>query len=275
MRDRLLHSETTTMSQAKPLEGKVGIVTGVANKRSIAFFIAKAWHEAGARLIFNYQGERLKEGVLKLVHETFGEDTPVCGLDVSSDESIAAFFDYVRAHTDRVDCLLHAIAFAPKDGGSLGGHFSETTRESFRISLDISAFSLVALSRAVAPLMTNGGSIVAMTYHGSRKVVPNYNLMGVSKAALEACTRYLAADLGKSGGIRVNCISAGPMQTLAARGVSGFGEMLKIYGAKAPMSRSCTGEELGAAGVFLASDAAASITGQVIYVDGGYSIMGM
>lgn len=263
------------MSQEKPLEGKIGIVTGVANHRSIAFHIAKAWHEAGAKLIFSYQGERLKDGVIKLVHQTFGEETPVFELDVSSDESIASFFEQVRNHTDRVDCLLHAIAFAPKDGGSLGGHFSETLRESFRVSLDISAYSLVALSNAVASLMTNGGSIVAMSYYGAQKVVPNYNLMGVSKAALEACARYLAADLGKTSNIRVNCISAGPMQTLAARGVSGFGEMIKIYGEKAPLGRSCTGEELGAMGVFLASDGSASITGQTLFVDGGYEIMGM
>lgn len=264
------------MSQTKPLEGKVGIVVGVANKRSIAFSIAKAWHEAGAKLIFNYQGERLKEGVEKLVHETFGEETPIYELDVSRDDSIASFFDNIRKHTDRVDCLLHAVAFAPKeDPGALGGHFSETGRDAFRISLDISAYSLIALSRAVAPLMTEGGSIVAMSYYGAQKVVPNYNLMGVAKAALEACTRYLAADLGASSRVRVNCISAGPVQTLAARGVSGFGDMFKTYGERAPLGRSCTGEELGATGVFLASDGAASITGQVIYVDGGYEIMGM
>ncbi len=258
----------------KLLEGKVGVVVGVANKRSIAFHIAKAWHEAGAKLIFNYQGERLKDGVIKLIHENFGEDTPVYDLDVSSDESIAAFFDNVRKHTDKVDCLLHSVAFAPKD--ALGGDsFLATSRDSFKISLDISAYSLVALARAVEPMMVDNGSILAMSYLGSEKVVPNYNLMGVSKAALEACTRYLAYDMGRARGIRVNCISAGPMQTLAARGVSGFGTMFKVYEEHAPLGRSCTGEELGATGVFLASDGAASITGQVIYVDGGYQIMGM
>ena len=230
---------------SKLLEGKVGVVVGVANKRSIAFAIAKAWHEAGAKLIFNYQGERLKDGVLKLIHENFGEDVPVYDLDVSSDESVNAFFERVRQHT------------------------------AFKISLDISAYSLVALSRAVEPMMSDNGSILAMSYLGSERVVPNYNLMGVSKAALEACTRYLAYDLGRSRGIRVNCISAGPMQTLAARGVSGFNTMFKVYEEHAPLGRSCTGEELGATGVFLASDGAAAITGQVIYVDGGYQIMGM
>ena len=258
---------------SKLLEGKVGVVVGVANKRSIAFAIAKAWHEAGAKLIFNYQGERLKDGVLKLIHENFGEDVPVYDLDVSSDESVNAFFERVRQHTDKVDCLLHSVAFAPKE--ALGGSFLETGREAFKISLDISAYSLVALSRAVEPMMSDNGSILAMSYLGSEKVVPNYNLMGVSKAALEACTRYLAYDLGRSRGIRVNCISAGPMQTLAARGVSGFNTMFKVYEEHAHLGRSCTGEELGATGVFLASDGAAAITGQVIYVDGGYQIMGM
>ncbi len=174
---------------SKLLEGKVGVVVGVANKRSIAFAIAKAWHEAGAKLIFNYQGERLKDGVLKLIHENFGEDVPVYDLDVSSDESVNAFFERVRQHTDKVDCLLHSVAFAPKE--ALGGSFLETGREAFKISLDISAYSLVALSRAVEPMMSDNGSILAMSYLGSEKVVPNYNLMGVSKAALEACTRYL------------------------------------------------------------------------------------
>lgn len=255
------------------LEGKVGIVTGVANKRSIAFSIAKAWHEAGATLIFNYQGERLKDGVISLVKETFGKDTPVYDLDVSSDESIATFMNNVKKHTDKVDMLLHSIAFAPKE--ALGGRFLETGRDAFKISMDISAYSLIALSQAVAPMMPAGGSILAMSYLGAEKVIPNYNLMGVSKAALEAITRYLAWDMGKENGIRVNCISAGPMQTLAARGVSGFGQMFKEYEGRAPLGRSCTGEELGATAVFLASEGSGSITGQVLYVDGGYEIMAM
>ncbi|MEG0024492.1 MAG: enoyl-ACP reductase [Akkermansia sp.] len=255
------------------LEGKVGVVIGVANKRSIAFSIAKAWHEAGAKLIFNYQGERLKDGVIKLVHESFGEDTPIYEMDASSDESIATFFENVKKHTDKVDCLLHAVAFAPKE--ALSGSFLETSREAFKISLDISSYSLIALARAVEPMMPDGGSILAMTYMGSVKVVPNYNLMGVSKAALEANTRYLAYDLGRTRKIRVNCISAGPVQTLAARGVAGFSTMFKVYEEHAPLERSCSGEELGATGVFLASDGAGAITGQIIYVDGGYSIMGM
>ncbi len=253
------------------LAGKIGLVFGVANKRSIAWAIAKAWAAAGARLIFNYQGERLKENVEELVGE-FGEKTPMFPCDVSSDDEIRAFFERVRNETDRVDLMLHSLAFAPRE--ALEGDFVSTTREAFRLAHDISAYSLVALAREVAPLMADGGSIVAMTYYGSGKVVPHYNVMGVAKASLEASARYLAYDLGPKK-IRVNCISAGPVQTLAARGISGFSAMLKHYQERAPLKRSCDPAELGATGVFLASDAAAAITGQVIYVDGGYQIMGM
>ncbi|MGI8601940.1 MAG: enoyl-ACP reductase FabI [Verrucomicrobiales bacterium] len=255
----------------QPLAGKVGLVFGVANKRSIAWAIAQAWHEAGARLIFNYQGERLKDNVEELAG-TFGSDALLSPCDVSSDAEIDAFFQTVQSHTAQVDLLLHSIAFAPKE--ALTGTFVETSREAFRVSHDISAYSLVALARKSAPLMKAGGSIVAMTYYGAEKVVPHYNVMGVAKASLEASARYLAYDLGPQK-IRVNCISAGPVQTLAARGIAGFSEMLKHYEAHAPLKRSCQPAELGATGVFLASDAAAAITGQVIYVDGGYSIMGM
>jgi enoyl-[acyl-carrier protein] reductase I len=255
----------------KPLEGKVGVVFGVANKRSIAWAIAKAWADAGAKLIFNYQGERLKDNVEELAG-TFGSDTPLYPCDVTSDEEIDRFFQHVRKHTDRVDLLLHSVAFAPKE--ALEGDFLSTTRDAFRISHDISAYSFIALAQRAEPLMTDGGSIVAMSYYGAEKVVPHYNVMGVAKASLEASTRYLAYDLGRKK-IRVNCISAGPVQTLAARGISGFGSMIKHYEEHAPLGRSCTTEELGATGTFLASDGAAGITGQVIYVDGGYQIMGM
>jgi enoyl-[acyl-carrier protein] reductase I len=253
------------------LAGKVGLVFGVANKRSIAWAIAKAWAAAGAKLIFNYQGERLKENVEELVGE-FGEGTPLWPCDVSRDADITEFFAKVRGETDRVDLMLHSVAFAPKE--ALEGDFVSTTREAFRTAHDISAYSLVALARETAPLMSNGGSIVAMTYYGAEKVVPHYNVMGVAKASLEASTRYLAYDLG-SKKIRVNCISAGPVNTLAARGISGFSAMLKHYQEHAPLQRSCETAELGALGVFLASDGAGAITGQVIYADGGYQIMGM
>jgi enoyl-[acyl-carrier protein] reductase I len=253
------------------LAGKIGVVFGVANKRSIAWAIAQAWAKAGARLVFNYQGERLKENVEELIGE-FGEKTPLFQCDVSSDEEIKSFFEKVRGETDHVDLMLHSLAFAPKE--ALEGDFLRTTREAFRTAHDISAYSLVALAREAAPMMTNGGSIVAMTYYGSKKVVPHYNVMGVAKASLEASTRYLAYDLGPKK-IRVNCISAGPVNTLAARGISGFMSMLKHYQERAPLKRSCDSAELGETGVFLASDGAAAITGQVIYVDGGYQIMGV
>ncbi len=261
----------TAIMTSQVLSEKVGVVFGVANKRSIAWAIAKAWAAAGARLIFNYQGERLKENVEELVGE-FGENVPLFPCDVSSDEEITRFFQEVRGQTDRLDLLLHSVAFAPKE--ALEGEFVNTTREAFRTAHDISAYSLVALAREATLLMTNGGSIVAMTYYGAEKVVPHYNVMGVAKASLEASTRYLAYDLGPKK-IRVNCISAGPVNTLAARGISGFMSMLKHYQERAPLKRSCDPAELGATGVFLASDGAVAITGQVIYVDGGYQIMGM
>ncbi|PYJ84885.1 MAG: NADH-specific enoyl-ACP reductase [Verrucomicrobia bacterium] len=231
------------------LAGKLGIVFGVANKRSIAWAIAQAWHREGAKLAFTYQGERLKENVEELAG-TFGADTLLMECDVTKDD----------------------VAFAPKD--ALEGEFVNTSREAFRVAHDVSAYSLVALARGAAPLMTEGGSIVAMTYYGSEKVVPHYNVMGVAKASLEASARYLAYDLGPKK-IRVNCISAGPVNTLAARGIAGFTEMLKHYEVHAPLKRNVLPDELGAAGVFLASDGAAAVTGQVIYVDCGYEIMGM
>ncbi|MGB0327481.1 MAG: enoyl-ACP reductase FabI [Akkermansiaceae bacterium] len=255
----------------KPLSGKTAVVFGVANKRSIAWAIARAWEDAGAKLIFNYQGERLKANVEQLAG-TFGEDVPLYPCDVTSDEEIDAFFEKVKEHTDTIDLVLHSVAFAPKE--ALEGDFLSTSREAFKVSHDISAYSLVAVAQRAVPMMPNGGSIVSMTYYGAVKVIPNYNVMGVAKASLEATTRYLAANLGPEN-IRVNCISAGPVQTLAAHGIAGFGQMMKHYGEHAPMKRSCTTQELGATGVFLASDGAASITGQVLYVDGGYEIMGM
>ena len=253
------------------LAGKTGIVFGVANKRSIAWAIAQAWKNAGATLAFTYQGQRLKDNVAELV-ASFGPDTLILPCDVTRDEEIASVFDAVGKKFGRLDLMLHAVAFAPKE--ALEGLFVNTSREAFRIAHDVSAYSLVALSRAAAPLMTNGGSIIGLSYYGAEKVVPHYNVMGVAKASLEACTRYLAYDLGPSK-IRVNCISAGPVNTLAARGIAGFHEMLKQYEARSPLKRNLVPEELGATGMFLASDGAAAITGQVIYVDCGYQIMGM
>ena len=253
------------------LDGKTGIVFGVANKRSIAWAIAQAWARAGARLAFTYQGERLKENVEELAG-AFGPETLILPCDVTKDDDIASVFKAVGEKFGRLNLLLHSVAYAPKE--ALEGEFVNTSREAFRVAHDVSAYSLVALARAAVPLMTESGSIVAMSYYGAEKVVPHYNVMGVAKAALEASTRYLAYDLG-SKRIRVNCISAGPVNTLAARGISGFGEMLKHYEAHAPLKRNVLPEELGATGVFLASDGAAAITGQVLYVDAGYQIMGM
>jgi enoyl-[acyl-carrier protein] reductase I len=253
------------------LTGKLGIVFGVANKRSIAWAIAQAWHKAGARLAFTYQGERLKDNVEDLAG-TFGADTPLMACDVTRDDQIARVFDEVGKKFGRLHLLLHSVAFAPKE--ALEGEFVNTSREAFRVAHDVSAYSLVALAARAAPLMTDGGSIVAMSYYGAEKVVPHYNVMGVAKASLEASTRYLAYDLG-SKKIRVNCISAGPVNTLAARGIAGFTDMLKHYESHAPLKRNVLPDELGATGVFLASDGAAAITGQVIYVDCGYQIMGM
>jgi len=253
------------------LKGKLGIVFGVANKRSIALAIAQAWAKSGARLAFTYQGERLKENVEELAG-TFGSDTLILPCDVTNDDQIASVFKTVGEKFGRLHLLLHSVAFAPKE--ALEGQFINTSRDAFRIAHDVSAYSLVALARAAAPLMTEGGSVLAMTYYGAEKVVPHYNVMGVAKASLEACTRYLAYDLGPKK-LRVNCISAGPVNTLAARGISGFTEILKHYEAHAPLQRNVLPEELGATGLFLASDGAAAITGQVLYVDCGYQIMGM
>ncbi len=254
-----------------PLAGKLGIVFGVANKRSIAWAIAQAWHKAGARLAFTYQGERLKENVEELVG-AFGADTLLMPCDVTRDDDIANVFKTVGEKFGKLHLLLHSVAFAPKE--ALEGDFVNTSREAYRIAHDISAYSLVALARGAAPLMSESGSIVAMSYYGAEKVVPHYNVMGVAKASLEASTRYLAYDLGPKK-IRVNCISAGPMNTLAARGIAGVTDMLKHYETHAPLKRNVLPEELGATGTFLASDGAAAITGQVIYVDSGYQIMGM
>jgi enoyl-[acyl-carrier protein] reductase I len=258
-------------SSTAALAGKTGIVFGVANKRSIAWAIAQAWHEAGARLAFTYQGERLKENVEELAG-TFGKDTPLYPCDVTRDEDIARVFEQVGRDFGRLNVLLHSVAFAPKD--ALEGEFINTSREAFRVAHDVSAYSLVALARGVAPLMTEGGSIIAMTYYGSVKVVPHYNVMGVAKAALEASVRYLAYDLGPKK-IRVNAISAGPMNTLAARGIAGFTQMLKHYEEHAPLKRNVEPKELGSTGLFLASDMSTGTTGQVLYVDSGYEIMGM
>src|SRR2546422_10913522 len=249
---------------------RTAVIFGLANKRSIAWAIAQKLHEAGWRLAITYQNERLEQEAKDLITELPGAAGFMC--DVSHDEQIARLFEELKNRYGTLHGLVHSVAFAPAE--ELKGEFLSTTREGFRIAHDISVYSLVAVARAAAPLMTAGGGIVTMTYYGAEKVVPRYNVMGVAKAALEASTRYLAYDLGPKK-IRVNCISAGPVNTLAARGIAGFTEMLKHYEVHAPLKRNVLPDELGATGLFLASDGAAAITGQVLYVDCGYQIMGM
>jgi enoyl-[acyl-carrier protein] reductase I len=249
------------------LENRFGAVFGVANKRSIAWATAQACMDAGARLAFSYQNERLRENVESL---TSGTDSPLVQCDVSNPEEVEAAFNAVREKFGRLDFLVHSLAFAPRE--ALEGGYVETTREAFLTALDVSAYSLAALARAALPLMTEGGSIVSMTYYGAEKVVANYNVMGVAKAALEASTRYLASDLGPRN-IRVNAISAGPLNTLAARGVGNMNVMLRHHAERAPLRRNVEAREVGNAALFLLSPLSSGITGEVLHVDCGYNIM--
>jgi enoyl-[acyl-carrier protein] reductase I len=251
------------------LEGRNVVVFGVANKRSIAWSIAQGLHAAGAKLAVTYQNERLEQEAKDLILSLPGAEGFMC--DVSSDAQIDQLFAKLKERYGKLHVLVHSVAFAPAE--ELKGDFSNTTREGFRIAHDVSVYSLIALARAAAPLMEDGGCILTMTYYGAEKVVPHYNVMGVAKAALECTVRYLAYDLGRRK-IRVNAISAGPIKTLAARGISGFGEMQKSHAERAPLQRNVDVNEVGATGVFLASDASSGITGEIIYVDCGYNIMG-
>jgi len=252
------------------LQGRTAVVFGVANKRSIAWAIARQMQQAGAQLAITYQNERLKQEAADLIAELPNAQAFQC--DVSRDEEIAQLFEQLKERYGRLDVLVHSIAYAPAE--DLKGDFADTSRDGFRIALDTSAYSLVALARAARPLMTEGGSIMTMTYYGSARVIPRYNVMGVAKAALEASVRYLAYDLGKNN-IRVNAISAGPIKTLASRGISGFGDMLKEQAERAPLKRNVDVNEVATTAVFLASDAGSGITGETLYVDGGYNIMGV
>ena len=252
------------------LENKIGIIFGVANKRSIAWACAQACAEHGAKMAFTFQGERLKENVEALAGTL--NDSLVVPCDVSNQAEVDAAFDAVQKKYGRLDFVVHSIAFAPRE--ALEGEFIATTREAFQTALEISAFSLTQVALAAAPLMTDGGSIVTMTYYGAEKVVPSYNVMGVAKAALESSARYLAADLGKNN-IRVNAISAGPINTLSARGVKNMGSLLGYVGEKSPLKRNVTAAEVGNTALFLVSDLSSGITGETIYVDCGYNIMGV
>ncbi len=252
------------------LKDKVGMIFGVANKRSIAWACAVACAGQGAKMAFTYQAERIKENVEELAATLDGSLVVPC--DVSDQDQVDAAFAAVKAKYGKLDFLVHSIAFAPKE--ALEGEFVDTTRDAFRTALEISAYSLTQISAAAKPLMTDGGSIITMTYYGAEKVVMNYNVMGVAKAALEASTRYLASDLGKHN-IRVNAISAGPINTLSARGVKGMGSLLAYVGQRSPLQRNVTQTEVGNTAMFLVSDLSSGITGETIYVDCGYNIMGI
>jgi len=254
------------------LAGTHGVIVGVANKRSIAWAIAQALTAAGARLALTYQDERLRENVEELAAAC--PDSLVLPCDVASDEQVSALFETVGEAFGGLDFLVHGAAFAPRS--ELTAPFVETSREGFRVALDISAYSLIALARGAAPLMERrgAGSILTLSYLGSQRVFPNYNVMGVAKAALEAVVRYLASDLGNRN-IRVNAVSAGPIKTLAAAGISGFSEILQVYRDRAPLHRNVDAAEVADAAVFLLSPAARSITGEILMVDAGFHAVGL
>jgi len=249
------------------LTGKKALIVGLASNRSIAYGIAEAFHAEGAELAFTYQGERLQSRVETMAEE-FGSKL-VFPCDVSSDTEINQVFESLKSHWDTLDILVHSVAFAPSD--QIDGDFTEcTTREGFRIAHDISAYSLVGLSKAALPMMeTTQGAILTLSYYGAEKAVPNYNVMGVAKASLEASVRYLAASLGPKG-IRVNAISAGPIKTLAAAGIKDFRKMQAAYAEVTPLRRNITAREVGNSAAFLCSDLSSAITGEVLHVDAGY-----
>jgi enoyl-[acyl-carrier protein] reductase I len=255
------------------LDGKTGIVFGVANKRSIAWAIAQALSREGMKLAFTYQGERLKESVEQLTAASM-PGSLLLPCDVTNDEEIDAVFARVGDEFGQLDTLVHSVAFAPKE--ELEGEFINTSRAGFKLAHDISAYSLVALTRAALPLFEKAGnaSVLALTYYGAQKAVEGYNVMGVAKASLEASVRYLAANLGPRN-IRVNAISAGPVNTLAARGIKGFTGMRKHHAERAPLRRNVELEEVANAGLFLLSHLSNGITGEIMFVDGGYNIVGL
>lgn len=252
------------------LENRKGLIFGLANTYSIAWAIAQEAKAQGAELGFTYLNEAIEKRMRPLAESLQAPLILPC--DVGSDEQIAAVFEEVGRTWGRLDFLVHAIAFAQKE--DLEGRYVDTSRQGFRVALETSAYSLVSLARAAAPLMTEGGSILTLSYYGAEKVVKNYNVMGVAKAALEASVRYLAADLGPQG-IRVNAVSAGAIKTLSAKGIRGFNEMLGVYAERAPLRRNVETAEVGKASTFLLSPASSGITGEVLYVDSGYHVLGM
>src|SRR5579872_6403854 len=252
------------------LHGRTAVVFGVANKRSIAWAIAQKLQEAGAKLAITYQNERLELEAKDLIAALPGAEAFRC--DVSVDGDIERVFKELQERYQTIDTLVHSVAYAPAE--ELKGDFVNTSREGFRIAHDVSVYSLIALSRAALPLMTNGGSIMTLSYYGAEKVVPKYNVMGVAKAALEASVRYLAYDLGPKQ-IRVNAISAGPIKTLAASAVGGFKSMLKTAGDMTPLKRNVSQDEVGSTATYLASSWSSGVTGEIIFVDAGANIVGM
>jgi enoyl-[acyl-carrier protein] reductase I len=254
------------------LKGKTYVVMGVANKRSIAWGIARSLHEAGARLIFTYAGERFEKSVKDLAGTLEGSDNNLfLQCDVTNDEDIEKCFETIKEEAGTIHGIAHCIAFAKKE--ELSGDFMNTTRDGFLLAHNISSYSLTAVAKAAKDLMVEGGSIVTLTYLGGERVLENYNIMGVAKASLDASVKYLASDLGKAG-IRVNSISAGPIRTLSAKGVGDFNTILKEIEERAPLRRNTTQEEVGDTAVFLFSDMSRGITGENIHVDSGYHIMG-
>lgn len=252
------------------LAGKTYVVMGVANKRSIAWGIAQSLDQSGARLIFTYAGERFEKPVRDLVATLDGNHELILPCDVTSDESVESCFASIKEEVGSIDGLAHCIAFAKTE--ELAGDFSDTSRDGFLLAQNISSYSLTVIAKHAKPLMTEGGSIVALTYIGGERVMPNYNVMGVAKASLEMSVRYLAADLGRHG-IRVNAISSGPIRTLSAKGISGFNTILHEIEEKAPLRRNTTPEEVGDTAAFLFSDMSRGITGETIHVDSGYHVL--
>ncbi len=254
------------------LEGKNALIFGVANQRSIAWAIARALHQAGARLALAYQNERVKEGVASLA-ATLSDDVVLLQCDVTSDEQVEETFRQVQEQLGSLAVVVHSIAFANRD--ELGGDFTKTSRDGFRLALDISAYSLIPIARYAAPLMEKeGGSIITMSFQASQRVFPGYNVMGTAKAALEHEVRQLAAELGAKN-IRVNALSPGPVDTLSSRVIQGYTTMKRMHAERSPLARNITQEEIAKAALFLCSDLSSAVTGAIIPVDGGYSIMGI
>ncbi len=258
------------MSDDGMISGRRVLVCGVANERSIAWAIAQRLHREGAELAFSYPNEAIEKRVRPLAESL---EAPAFPCDVTSDDQVDRLFDELGRHWDGLDGVVHSIAFAERD--ELKGRFVDTSRRGFALALDISAYSLVALARRAEPLLApRRGALLTLTYFGAEKVLPHYNVMGVAKAALEASVRYLAADLGPSG-VRINALSAGPMKTLSAAGITGFKTMLQHHAERAPLQRNTTGDDVAGTALYLLSDLAQGVTGEVVHVDGGYNVLGM